>query len=201
MENPSIRLNLLLDTACCIITVGMNSVGSKKPGVRPQIFLIAGALVIAGVAWAASAPLVLTVERSGTSNLLFCIKNSSTNSVHLRSDGHALSGVFIPVNTNPAYAIIKQPTVSQNLWLTYDWRFVGTNWFWASREDWRRHLQIRTLKPGETLNVTNRWVWGPETDTNMSPTFTFQIPQDWANHYGLFGCSLCVTGFVEQATK
>jgi hypothetical protein len=172
--------------------------------VRPQRFLIAVALVIASVAWAASDPLVLTVERSGASNLLFRIKNTSTGFVRLPSDGYAPSGYFIPANTNPAYSIIERPVVSHGFWLTTNWRYVGTNWFWASREDWRRHLQIRTLKPGDTLEITRPWDWPPsllQTNTNAILSFSLQIPQDWADDYGLFRCSLSVTGFTDRATK
>src|SRR5436190_7706672 len=159
--------------------------------IRPQKFLVATAFAIASVALAASDPLILTVERSGASNLLFRIKNTSTDSVRLPSDGYAMSGYFFPVNTNPAFSIIERPIVSHGLWLTHDWRYVGTNWFWASSNDWRQHLQIRTLKPGATLEITRRWDWPPsllQTNTNAIVSFSFQIPQDWADDYGLFRC-------------
>lgn len=172
--------------------------------IRPQGFLIAAALAIASVAWAAAEPLVLTVERSGASNSLFRVKNTGTNDVRLPSDGYAFSGYFFPANTNPAFAIIERPIVGHAVWLTHDWRYVGTNWFWASSNDWRRHLQIRTLKPGDTVEIPRRWDWPPsllQTNTNVILQFSFEIPKDWADEYELFQCRLSVTGFAERVTK
>ena len=172
--------------------------------IRALIFLIAGTLAVSSITLAGAEALSLTVEPIGASNVLFRVKNTSTDSLRLPSAGYALSGYFFPANTNPAYSIIERPIVSSGLWLTADWRYVGTNWFLASREDWRRHLQIRTLKPGETLEVTRRWDWEPSllrTNTNAILQFCFQIPKDWADDYGLFHCSLCVTGFTERVTK
>jgi len=171
--------------------------------IRTQIYLIAGALVMSRIALAGE-PLLLTVEHRDASNVLFRVKNTSTNSLRLPSAGYALSGHFFPANTNPAYSIIERPIISCGLWLTADWRHVGTNWFWASREDWRRHLQIRTLKSGETLEVARHWNWEQSflrTNSNAIVRFCFQIPKDWADDYGLFHCSLCVTGFTERVTK
>ena len=166
--------------------------------ILPQTVLVAAALAIGGTVQAESESL-LTVERSGETDVLFHIKNSSTNSVRLPSAGYAISGYLIPLNTNH----IECPIISCGLWLTADWRYVGTNWWWASREDWQRRLQIRTLKPGETLEVTRRWDWEASllTNTNAIVTFCFDIPKDWADSFGLFPCSLCVTGFCERVMK
>lgn len=75
---------------------------------------------------------------------------------------------------------------------------------WSSREDWRRHLQICILKPSDTPEIPRRWDWPSsllQTNTNVVLQFSFEIPQDWADDYGLFRCSLSVTGFTERVTK
>jgi hypothetical protein len=38
-------------------------------------------------------------------------------------------------------------------------------------------------------------------NTNAIVTFRFDIPKDWADRYGLFPCSLCVTGFSERIKR
>ena len=168
------------------------------------MFLITVALVMAGVTWAASEPLLLTVERSGASNLLFCVKNTGSKDIRLPSDGYAHSDYYLPVNTNPAFSIIERPVAGYGLWLTSNWRYVGTNWLLASHKDWRRHLRVRTLKPGDTLAVTRPWDLDSswlQSNTNAILLFSFEIPQSWADEYGLFSCSLSVTGLTERVTK
>ena len=172
--------------------------------IRPQGFLIAIAFAIACAASAAAEPLLLSVERMGAANSLFRVKNTGTNDVRLPSDGYAFSGYFFPANTNPAFATIERPIVEHGVWLTHDWRYIGTNRMLFSREDWRRHLQIRTLKPGDTLEISRPWDWPPsllQTNTNAILQFSFEIPKDWADEYGLFRCSLSVTGFTDRVTK
>jgi hypothetical protein len=145
-------------------------------------------------AWEAPHFLALKVSRIGKSNVVFRLKNISTEYVSLPSAGYALSGLYFPLNTNPAYAMYHTPEAVVGLWLTRDWHYVGTNWMWASSQAWQDRLKIKVLNPGDTLDVVRSFDWG-DAPTNTLVRFRFQIPEDWAKEYGLWQGSLSVTGF------
>lgn len=150
------------------------------------------------------APLSLAVRRSGESNVVFRLTNNTTNSFRLPSDGYAFGDSYTPTNLNPAYSIVRRPEANIGLFLTCDWHYVGTNWFFASPQKWKHRLKIRTLRPGDHLDIIRSL--GPFaspvlTDTNGIIYFNFQIPQDWAETYGLWEGSLCVTNLTERAGR
>src|SRR3989442_5323 len=99
------------------------------------------------------APLGFSVFQSGNSNVVFRLINTTTNSVRLPSAGYALSDFYIPVNTNPAYAVVRKPETDVGLWLTRNWRYVGNDWMTASHQEWQDRLRIRTLQPGDHLDI------------------------------------------------
>jgi hypothetical protein len=147
-------------------------------------------------------PLALTVFRSNGSNLVFRLTNATSNSFRLPSAGYALSDMYIPINTNPAYAVFDKPEAEIGLWLTRDWRHVGIDWMKASSEAWKERLRIRELKPGEQLDVARSL--GPferEITTNTVLRFDFQISREWAEEYGLWEGNISATGLTGETTK
>ncbi len=148
--------------------------------------------------------LILTVLRIDESNVVFRLTNPTSRSVRLPSAGYARSDLLIPVNTNPAYAIFHGPELDVGLFLTADWRYVGTNWFFASRKQWEEHLSIEVLKPGNHLDLTREigaWPATTLTDTNLILRFNFQIAQDWAERYKIWEGNLSATGFTTGTDK
>jgi hypothetical protein len=108
----------------------------------------------------------------------------------------------MPVNTDPAYALIDKPEAHIGVWLTRDWRHVGSDWMWASQEAWKERLKIQTLGPGEHLDVSRPF--SPFTENSLSNTvyhFNFQISHEWAENYGLWEGNFSVTGFTKETTK
>lgn len=147
-------------------------------------------------------PLGLAVLRSDTSNLVFRLTNVTSNSVRLPSAGYVPSDMYIPINTNPAYARFERPEAEIGLWLTRDWRHVGLDWMRASPEAWRDRLRIQELKPGDQLDVTRSL--GPfaeEITTNTVLRFNFQISQEWAEQYGLWEGNISVTGLTKEPAR
>lgn len=142
-------------------------------------------------------PLQLSVSRGDGSNVVFRLTNPTTNVFRLPSDGYAFWDSFTPINTNPAYALIDKPEVHMGLWLTHDWRYVGQDWLLASKEAWEQRLKIQNLNPGGYLDITRSISFRDEITTNTVLRFSFAIPQEWAERYGLWEGDISVTGLSE----
>ncbi len=146
-------------------------------------------------------PLALSVYQKDASNYIYRLTNNTTNSYRIPSAGYALGGFYIGANTNPAYAYIEKSSIQTGLWLTYDWRYVGSDWMWASREMWEERLQIKSLKPDETIEISRPitdWSGWQKKDEKPALVFTFEVPQDWSERYDLWEGSLCVTGLTAK---
>jgi hypothetical protein len=70
---------------------------------------------------------------------------------------------------------------------------------WASHEAWEERLKIKTVAPGEHLDVSRPFA---EDITGYTVYhFNFQISQEWADRYGLWEGNISVTGFTNETTK
>jgi hypothetical protein len=148
------------------------------------------------------APLTLSVFQKDETNLIFRITNLTTNSFRIPSDGYAQSDYFMPVNINPAYARVDKPELHTGLWLTRYWHYVGVEWMEASHDAWEHRLKIRVLKPGEHIDISRALnPFATEASSNTVFRFSFQIPQEWAENYGLWEGSLSVTGLSKDTAK
>jgi hypothetical protein len=142
--------------------------------------------------------LALSVFRSDGSNLVFRLTNTPSNSFRLPSTGYVTSASYMSVNTNPAFALFDKPEAHIGLWLTRNWRYVGSNWMWASQEAWKDRLKIQTLDPGEHLDVNHPFA--EDITSNTVFRFNFQISHEWAE-YGLWEGNFSVTGLTKEMTK
>lgn len=148
-------------------------------------------------------PLRLSVFQENRSNVVFRLMNSTTNTFRLPSDGYGQGGYELPINTNPAYALVTQPEVGISLFVTRDWRYIGPKWMSTSRDAWGRHLRIRALNPGDHLDL--RAISCVSTlmkpYTNLQFRFEFSIPQEFAEEYDLWEGSISVTRTAKELEK
>jgi hypothetical protein len=145
-------------------------------------------------AWA---DLSLNVFLDGNSNVVFRVINFSTNTIRLPSAGYTPLAEYMPINTNPAYAIVRQLTVTAGIWLSDAIEF-GTNGRYPSPVGvWLNSLKIKTLKPGETLNLVcdpGPWKDLKLTSTRVMARFEFNIPREYGRRFRLWSGDLSVPG-------
>lgn len=141
------------------------------------------------------------VRRSNGTNLVFKLTNVSAEPLRIPSGGYAHSGMYEHVDTNDW---TRWKSAHMGLWLTYDWRHMGTNWFFASGSERLARLRPTELSPGQSLNVTRR-LNSLEVrildSTNVPVSFSFEVPRDWAKKYDLWQGMLTVTGLTEKTKE
>jgi hypothetical protein len=134
----------------------------------------------------AASPFSIQVYQADASNVVFVVSNTSSASIRLPTSSYAICGVYLPSSTNH-WAHWKAAMVG--LWLTDDWRYMGTNWFMNTPMRERLALLASTeIKPGHSISVVRK-LDSFEADilsTRKVPTtFTFQVSRASAGLYGL----------------
>ena len=134
----------------------------------------------------APSPFGIQVYQSDPSNLLFIVSNTSSASIRVPTGSYAISGIYEPVSTND-WSHYK--ALHLGLFLTDDWRYMGTNWFFhMSKQDRLARLAPIDVKPGNSISLP-RQLSRFETDIlssgKVTTTFGFQISPDSARNYGL----------------
>ena len=158
-----------------------------KPVMTIALLVSMCATVSASAALAPS-PFSLQVYQPDSSNLLFVVSNASNASIRVPTSSYAISSEYEyePVSTNDSGHI---KAVYIGLWLTDDWRYMGTNWFMhMSKQDRLARLAPTNVKPGESISIP-RQLSPPEAEILSSGKatmyFNFQISPESARDYGL----------------
>jgi len=144
----------------------------------------------------APSPFSMQVYQPDPSNLVFIVSNTSGAPIRVPTSSYAISGMYEPVSAND-WSHYKAAHVG--LWLTDDWRYMGTNWFMhMSKQDRLARLAPTDGKPGKSISIPRR-LSPLEAEIlssgHASTTFTFQISPESARGYGLS------SGYAQTANR
>ena len=130
-------------------------------------------------------PFSVQVFQPDASNVVFVVSNTSTGSIWLPTNNYADFGFYEPVTTNDW---VHYRTAHIGLWLTDDWRYMGTNWWFMSTEECLAQLAPTQIKTGQSISVRRRL--SPLESRILSSgaattRFTLQVSPESAGRYGL----------------
>ena len=165
---------------------------------RVKLATATALLLVMSLKLHASSPFSIQVYQVDASNLVFVVSNTSSASIRLPTSHYAIRGVYFPSSTNDSH----WEAACIGLWLTDDWRFMGTNWYFNTPLKEKLALLAPTeIKPGHSISVVRHLLSG-EADilsSGMAATnFTFQVFPESAVRYGLSSGEAETTNLIRR---